>query len=54
MKIININSNGLSGVIVTLKKPILASKITELGESTIVNLYTECNITFSKGFVVKR
>jgi len=49
-----VNSNGDRGVQVVLQKPIHDTKTSELAERTFVNLYTENNITFGKGFIVVR
>ena len=54
LSILRINPNGASGVVVTLQKPILDTKTSELGERTFVNLYTRNNISFGKGFIISR
>ena len=38
----------------TLQKPIQDTKTSELGERTFVNLYTQNNISFGKGFIITR
>jgi hypothetical protein len=54
LNILRINPNGAGGVIVTLQKPILDTKTSELCERTFVNLYTVNNISFGKGFIISR
>ena len=54
LNIVRINANGQGGVIVTLQKPIQDTKTNELAERTFVNLYTQNNISFGKGFITVR
>lgn len=54
LNMLRMNPNGGGGVIVTLQKPILDTKTSELGERTFVNLYTHNNISFGKGFIISR
>jgi len=49
-----VNSNQFRGVIVVLQKVISETKTSELAERTFVNLYTDNNISFGKGFIVAR
>ena len=54
LNIEKVNQNGYRGVIVVLQKVISETKTSELAERTFVNLYTENNISFGKGFIVLR
>ena len=54
LQIMKVNSNGDKGLIVVLQKLIYDTKTSELGERTFVNLLTENNISFGKGFIVVR
>ena len=51
---VKVNQNGHRGVIVVLQKAISETKTSELAERTFVNLLTENNISFGKGFIVVR
>ena len=54
MRITKIESNGGDGVRIELEKPFQANSYSQIGEAAFVNLNTESNITYSKGFVVSR
>ena len=54
MRITKIESNGGDGVRIELEKPYQANSYSQIGEAAFVNLNTESNITYSKGFVVSR
>ena len=54
LQIEKVNSNQFRGVIVVLQKVISETKTSELAERTFVNLYTDNNISFGKGFIVAR
>jgi len=54
LRLISRNSNGMGGFIATLQKPINPTKTSELGERAFVNMYTENNISFAKGFIISK
>jgi V8-like Glu-specific endopeptidase len=54
LKITKIESNGGDVVRIELEKPTQINSVNQIGETTFVNLNTENNITYSKGFVVSR
>ena len=54
MIVTEIKSNGSGGCLITLMKPCEDQQSQGELESTFVNLYTESNITFAKGYILRK